>query len=93
MCELLAGDNAFKGKDKSEVLKKIMQEDFLNNINFPDYIAPEAIDLVRQLLQINPLKRLGSDAQNGRPNLSPLKSHKFFKNFNFADLKAGKWSR
>ncbi|KYO43616.1 ribosomal protein S6 kinase delta-1 isoform X2 [Alligator mississippiensis] len=52
------------------------------SLNVPDHISEEARSLIQQLLQFNPVERLGA----GAAGAEDIKSHPFFAPVNWADL-------
>ncbi|XP_022103150.1 ribosomal protein S6 kinase delta-1-like isoform X2 [Acanthaster planci] len=52
-------------------------------LNLPDHISPEAASLLKQLLQVNPLERLGSHRAGGAEE---IRLHPFFKDINWTSL-------
>ncbi|XP_038074730.1 ribosomal protein S6 kinase delta-1-like isoform X1 [Patiria miniata] len=49
----------------------------------PDHVSPEAASLLKQLLQVNPLERLGSHRAGGAEE---IRIHQFFKDINWTNL-------
>uniref|UniRef100_A0A8D0HT52 Ribosomal protein S6 kinase C1 n=1 Tax=Sphenodon punctatus TaxID=8508 RepID=A0A8D0HT52_SPHPU len=52
------------------------------SLNMPDHISEEARSLIQQLLQFNPVERLGA----GVAGIEDIKSHPFFVRVNWAEL-------
>jgi hypothetical protein len=49
----------------------------------------EAVNLIDALLQLNPLKRLGSGSPEEGLDFAALKSHEFFKGLSFDKIESG----
>jgi hypothetical protein len=63
-----------------------MLKDILDKpVEMKDYFSPEAKLILTQLLERNPSKRLGT-----APEARDILEHTFFRNINWADLRAGK---
>ena len=75
--EMLSGINPFKLRNKSnyEKLQMIMNTD----VPMMPEFSPVARDLLKSLLQRNPMYRLGS----GRDGTNEIKDHEFFKDVNW----------
>lgn len=82
--ELLTGGLPFKGKTRDEIWAKIKNREF----NFPSDIDPHGKDLVEQLLQKNPLHRMGYGERGSGRDYAGLKKHPFFRGFHFDE-----WTR
>ena len=79
MYEMLDGRPLFNyGKDKF----KPDPNEYKKKIVYPNNFSDEAKDLIKQLLNLDPNKRLGS-GPNGFEN---LKSHKYFEDIDWDDL-------
>ena len=53
---------------------------------FPENINPDAMDLCKQLLVVDPDQRLGSGPKDSPLSYEALKQHKFFKGINFDEV-------
>lgn len=53
-------------------------------IDFPDYLSDEAVDILKQLLNVDPKKRLGT----GPHGFKNLKDHPFFSGINWDQLES-----
>ncbi len=73
--EMLTGVLPFHIPKGNKINPKIYEQ----SVNYPPEMSPDAIDLVKQLLNPNPKKRLGY-GDNGVEN---IKQHKFFKGVNW----------
>ncbi len=58
------------------------QDIYKKKILMPDYVCPDAKDLITKLLVINPKKRLGF----GENGAKKIKQHPYFKNVNWTDV-------
>jgi serine/threonine protein kinase len=67
---MLFGEPPFLCADKKELFKKIVTERLKID---KKKLTPEAVDLLKGLMEKNPLKRLGADS------ISTVKNHIFFK--------------
>jgi serine/threonine protein kinase len=72
--EMLSGAPPYYSKNREEMFKNILNKPAEMKAYFSDAVA----DLLRQLLQINPSKRLCDS--------KVVKAHPFFKNINFETL-------
>jgi hypothetical protein len=50
-----------------------------SNIEFPDFVSPEAVDLIRKLTEKDPKFRIGC----GKEGVSEIMNHPFFSEINF----------
>ena len=64
------------------IFTKILERDFL----YPEDMNEDAIDLIDQLLQIDPTKRLGAGRDGAMNDFAALKQHPFFKGVDFKSL-------
>ncbi len=55
-------------------------------MTFPKDMNPEAKDLIDQILQIKPSDRLGCGIPGSENDISAIKRHPFFKDFNFGTV-------
>ncbi|KAJ1958104.1 hypothetical protein GGI12_004825 [Dipsacomyces acuminosporus] len=76
--EMLTGAVPFKGKAPAQILKNINKM----KVNYPNYITPDAKDLIIRLLRKKPSQRLG----HGPGGLEKIKKHRFFRTINWDDL-------
>jgi serine/threonine protein kinase len=76
--EMLAGYPPFYDQDPMREYQKIQTSE----VEFPSHFTPEAKDLIQQLLQKNPSKRLGV----GKDGWQRVKKHKWFKDFDWKAL-------
>ena len=58
-------------------------------VQFPNDMPLEAVNLIDALLQLNPLKRLGSGSPEEGLDFAALKSHEFFKGLSFDKIESG----
>ena len=54
--KILTGQVPFTGTNPTVVFEKILKKE----LDFPEYLSPDAIDLINRMLMINPTERLGS---------------------------------
>ena len=66
--ELLCGDVPFDGNDAETVKNNIIEL----NISWPNYVIPEAKDLITKILKIDPMER---------PSIETIITHNFFKKY------------
>jgi protein kinase X len=76
--EMLVGYPPFFDKDVFGLYQKILT----NEIVYPKFLSPAAKDLIKQLLQLDPMKRLG----NLRNGAEDIKNHTFFRGVNWNDI-------
>ena len=81
--ELLTGHLPFKGSNRDTIFAKIRDRDF----SYPEDMDVDARDLIDQLLQMNPLDRLGYGEIGSGRDYAGLKAHPFFKNIDFDKMK------
>nr|AML77332.1 putative LOV domain-containing protein [Buxbaumia aphylla] len=74
--EMLYGRTPFRGKNRQKTFTNVLQKDIIFPASIPVSLA--ARQLMRSLLQRNPLKRLGSNQ-----GANDIKSHPFFKGINW----------
>ncbi|KAI9009529.1 kinase-like domain-containing protein [Gaertneriomyces semiglobifer] len=79
--EMITGLPPFYDENTNEMYKKILTEE----LRFPEDVSPAAKDLLRQLLNRDPLKRLGANGAD------EIKRHAFFADLNWARLLARKY--
>ena len=83
--QILAGEVPWKGSKDYIIFQQILER----RIAFPNNMSPEAIDLIDELLCVNPLRRLGCGAPGSDNDYKALKEHKFFAGLNFDRVKSG----
>lgn len=79
--QMFTGFSPFKDKTEYLVFRKILEMKY----SFPDSIPPDAMDLIKSLLLVDPTKRLGSGEQPEN-DFFALKSHNFFKGIDFTEI-------
>ena len=72
----------YQPKNRKQMLRDIVDKP----VQMKDYFSPEAKLLLTQLLERNPAKRLG----NTNADAQDIVEHAFFRNVNWADLRACK---
>eukprot|EP00347_Sterkiella_histriomuscorum_P022448 403338451 len=82
--KMLTGEVPFQGSSDYFTFNMILER----KLDWPAdcQISQEAKDLVDQLLQLNPLQRLGAGAIGTTNDYAALKSHLFFKDVDFSTL-------
>ncbi|XP_031779722.1 ribosomal protein S6 kinase beta-2 [Nasonia vitripennis] len=73
--------------DRQRTMQKIVSGEFSFDNKRAVLVSPEAQDLIRKLLKLNPAERLGA----GETDARELMDHVFFNNINFDDLLACKY--
>lgn len=58
-------------------------------INFPKEMSIDVVDFIDQLMQLNPLRRLGCGPKGSSTDFAALKRHPFFNGLNFERLANG----
>ncbi|KAJ2726131.1 hypothetical protein GGI07_000770 [Coemansia sp. Benny D115] len=76
--EMLTGAVPFKGKSPTQIAKSIER----TKIKYPNYITPDAKDLIIRLLRKRPEKRIG----HGPKGVADIKKHRFFRKINWEQL-------
>ncbi|KAI5084453.1 hypothetical protein GOP47_0000622 [Adiantum capillus-veneris] len=76
--QMLVGRPPFKCATEYLTFQKVMARDFI----LPDFLSPEAKDLINKLLDMDPSKRPGADP-NG---FATLKAHPFFQGIQWSEL-------
>jgi hypothetical protein len=71
--ELLTGNLPYYNPDMEALFDSIVKD----TINFPSFLSTEAVDLIRNLMQKDPLKRL---------KVPEIKNHPFFRSINWEHL-------
>jgi len=69
--EMLAGEAPFPGHDEEQIFDAIIS----NDVDYPYTMSISATNMIRKLLQKNPLKRLGA----GPNDANDVKKHTFFR--------------
>ncbi|EGI69568.1 Ribosomal protein S6 kinase beta-1 [Acromyrmex echinatior] len=76
------GKPPFTGDDRRKTIEKILR----GKLSLPQYLTPDARDLIRKLLKRQVVQRLGS----GPEDAEQIKNHNFFKHINWQDVIARK---
>ncbi|KAJ3173308.1 hypothetical protein HDU87_007682 [Geranomyces variabilis] len=79
--EMITGLPPFYDENTNDMYKKILSQE----LTFPDEVSPVAKDLLKQLLDRDPTKRLGTNGAD------EIKRHAFFAETNWARLLARKY--
>jgi len=82
MFDMLTGAPPFTAENRKKTIERILK----GKLTVPNYLTPDARDLVRRLLKRQISQRLGS----GPLDADPIKTHPFFKHINWADVIARK---
>ncbi|XP_018367616.1 PREDICTED: ribosomal protein S6 kinase beta-1 [Trachymyrmex cornetzi] len=82
MFDMLTGMPPFTGDDRRKTIEKILR----GKLSLPQYLTPDARDLIRKLLKRQVVQRLGS----GPEDAEQIKNHNFFKHINWQDVIARK---
>ncbi|KAG7226340.1 hypothetical protein INR49_013751 [Caranx melampygus] len=77
--QLVAGLPPFRAGNEYLIFQKIIKLEY----EFPEKFFPKAKDLVKQLLSLDPSKRIGCEEMGG---YNPLKQHPFFDTISWSDL-------
>lgn len=80
--QLRVGYVPFNGQFDYEVFQKITDR----QLQFPNDLEPEAIDIIDALLHLDPSERLGAGPPGSHNDYEALKAHPFFKGINFKTL-------
>lgn len=80
--EMLCGFHPFYAEDRSELFERILYM----QIELPDHVGDEAVDLLAQLLVRDPTQRLGCRTEGNKA----IQNHPFFADINFDLLFNGK---
>ena len=86
--QILTGEVPWKGSKDFVIFQQIIKRE----VSFPNNMAPEAVDLIDELLKLNPVERLGCGAKGSDIDFKALKSHKFFAGLNFDRVQNGQIS-
>ncbi|ORX81912.1 Pkinase-domain-containing protein [Basidiobolus meristosporus CBS 931.73] len=76
--DMLTGAPPFKGSNRKKTMEAILNK----KLRFPNYISPDAKDLMTRLLRKSPAVRLGS----GPDGASAIKKHPFFRTIDWKAL-------
>lgn len=76
--ECLVGRTPFQGGE-FDIADKIRSADF----DFPSDFDSDAKDLIRRLLRVCPMKRLGAGPPGSKYSMRELEKHRFFRNKGF----------
>ncbi|CAD8207519.1 unnamed protein product [Paramecium pentaurelia] len=76
--EMISGKPPYFSPNRDEMLNNIE----CNKISFPDNISKECKSIIQQLLEKNPMARLGASSRDA----DEIKDHLFFKQINWDDL-------
>ncbi|XP_034414609.1 3-phosphoinositide-dependent protein kinase 1 [Cyclopterus lumpus] len=77
--QLVAGLPPFRAGNEYLIFQKIIKLEY----EFPEKFFPKAKDLVKQLLSLDPSKRIGCEEMGG---YDPLRQHPFFDTISWSDL-------
>ncbi|KAM4623524.1 3-phosphoinositide-dependent protein kinase 1 isoform 2-T2 [Polymixia lowei] len=77
--QLVAGLPPFRAGNEYLIFQKIIKLEY----EFPEKFFPKAKDLVKQLLSLDPSKRIGCEEVGG---YDPLRQHPFFETISWSDL-------
>ena len=77
---MLTGKEAFTANDKGELIRAIMENDFITEAEGNRDISKDALDLIVKLTQTNPIMRLGVGKEGTPQHFSELKNHPWFMN-------------
>ncbi|XP_057321919.1 cGMP-dependent protein kinase, isozyme 1-like isoform X2 [Microplitis mediator] len=80
--ELLTRKLPFEDNDKLRLYNKIIKGG-INDVRFPEYMKPNAVDIIRKLLADKSVERLGY-LRNG---IMDIRNHKWFKLFDWKSLR------
>jgi 3-phosphoinositide dependent protein kinase-1 len=80
--QMRVGNVPFNGQHEQEVFQKITDR----QLQFPNDLEPEAIDLIDQLLHLDPQQRLGSGPKGSLNSMEMLKQHPYFQGLSFKNL-------
>ncbi|XP_076622288.1 ribosomal protein S6 kinase beta-1 [Colletes latitarsis] len=78
MFDMLTGMPPFTGDDRRKTIEKILR----GKLSLPQYLTPDARDLIRKLLKRQVSQRLGS----GFEDAEQIMNHNFFKHINWQDV-------
>ncbi|KAJ9596437.1 hypothetical protein L9F63_012521, partial [Diploptera punctata] len=78
MYDMLTGAPPFTAENRKKTIEKILK----GRLNLPQYLTPDARDLIRRLLKRQVNQRLGTGSSDGEA----IKLHPFFKVINWADV-------
>lgn len=80
--EMLTGLPPFYSRDRNLLFDKIRKGD----LDYPPYLSPEAVDILKKLLTRDPTRRLGC----GPGDALELKNHPYFKAIDWTALREGR---
>ncbi|XP_012274950.1 ribosomal protein S6 kinase beta-1 isoform X2 [Orussus abietinus] len=78
MFDMLTGNPPFTGDDRRKTIEKILR----GKLSLPQYLTPDARDLIRKLLKRQVAQRLGSSPSDAEQ----VMSHNFFKHISWQDV-------
>ncbi|KAL2715534.1 ribosomal protein S6 kinase beta-1-like [Vespula squamosa] len=78
MYDMLTGSPPFTSANRKKTIEKILR----GKLNLPQYLTPDARDLIRKLLKRQVAQRLGSAPSDAEQ----IKNHQFFKHINWNDV-------
>ncbi|XP_011308947.1 ribosomal protein S6 kinase beta-1 [Fopius arisanus] len=78
MYDMLTGMPPFTADDRKKTIEKILK----GKLALPQYLTPDARDLIRKLLKRQVAQRLGSGPEDAKQ----IMSHNFFKHINWQDV-------
>jgi hypothetical protein len=70
----------FTGTNSYKVFQKILGKD----IEFPEYLSINAVDLIDSLIMLDPMERLGTPGSKN--DIKSLKNHPFFVGIDWSDI-------
>lgn len=82
MYDMLTGAPPFTAENRKKTIEKILR----GKLNLPQYLTPDARDLIRKLLKRQVQQRLGSGPGDG----DAIRIHQFFKHINWLDVASRK---
>ncbi|QPG74825.1 hypothetical protein FOA43_002161 [Brettanomyces nanus] len=75
--DMLTGTPPFTGNNHKKIMDKILRQ----KVKYPFYLSLDAKDLLRRLLNKNPIKRLNCDT-----DFEKVKAHRFFRYIDWNDI-------
>ena len=88
--ETLTGQPCFDAPWEHVIFDKILKHPFTPAFSFPDYVPSVARNLVNSLIRQNPQDRLGAGAKGSDNDYVQLKSHPFFRDIDFVNIRQSK---
>lgn len=82
--EMLTGLPPFYDENTNKMYRMVLHD----QVVFPPYLSPEAVDLISKLLDKDPAHRLGGSEED----VEEIKRHPFFKPINWDDVLAKKYT-